>query len=194
MMKKVFTILVLALSISCTNTTTKNTGTDTVDKEQIISTNKTVKTLLEEASDYQGLCMEVFEEDSAYAKLRISSEFFKGDSKETISMIVNKDLVYVAYQIFASTDINNVEVISRPVLKSDLRAAPCDGAFMDNHSKTLIVTREKAVAAMKKFSSAKNFSELFAPEYLKTGLKIPGKEFNKLKGSNLNKVIQFLTN
>ena len=111
--------------------------------------------------------------------VQISKPIFEGDSKNIIEEQVKRDIVYVAFQTFAQTEINALTITSVPNSNDNPKK------YFNNYKKTVKVTREKALLILKKYLDTNNFSILYENQ---NGAWVPSKQFSVLKFEKLNEV------
>lgn len=98
--------------------------------------------------------------------------------------IVKRDIIYVAFQVFARTDIDKLTITAIP---NDLQNRE---KYYEKYKKTVTIDRVKGKSILKKYLNSEGFSIL----YQKGGeLWLPNENFNKLKFEKLNDVFSELT-
>ena len=139
--------------------------------------------VLEDGGDYrEGTgCLKLISDN----EVQVSQWVFDTDVESTITDGVKRDIVYVAFQIFALTELDAVTVTSVPLLmKSDMQT---QDKYLNKYKKTVTVTREKATEMLETFASTKDFKELYKAEGT---LWLPSRKFEDLKFRQLDVVFK----
>ena len=191
----IFTLSILAI-VSCKSNEenqVNNIATDSISVENLDPSNddiehdnslpkyKTIKEMFEASYDFSeevGTLKFISLEESKL-HVQISKPIFEGDLKNIIEEQVKRDIVYVAFQTFAQTDINALTITSVPNSNDNPKK------YFDNYKKTVKVNRERALLILKKYLDTDNFSILYENQ---NGLWVPSKQFSVLKFERLNEV------
>lgn len=190
----IFTLSVLAI-VSCKSdgdSQVNNIASDSVPVENLEPSNniennnslpkyKTIKEMFEASYDFSeevGTLKFISLEESKL-HVQVSKPIFEGDLKNIIEEQVKRDIVYVAFQTFAQTDINALTITSVPNSNDNPKK------YFDNYKKTVKVNRERALLILKKYLDTDNFSILYENQ---NGLWVPSKQFSILKFERLNEV------
>ncbi|MDF2451898.1 MAG: hypothetical protein K0S26_1402 [Bacteroidota bacterium] len=145
----------------------------------------TVMEMLIDAHDYseeQGT-LKMLSKKEEPLHIQVSKQIFDGDLEKEILDQTKRDIVYVAFQAFAQTDINELTITSVP-LKSN-------GKLADKYKLITTINRETAKNILKKYVSTGNFQDLFQFDGT---LWLPNKNFDNLKFNNLDAVYTDMTN
>ncbi|MFC6098202.1 hypothetical protein ACFPVY_16235 [Flavobacterium qiangtangense] len=105
------------------------------------------------------------------------------DLEDVKNDIVKRDIVYVAFQTFALTDVNELTVTAVP---SELENQK---KYFDTYRKSLKIDREKARFVLKKYIGTENFQSLYKMEGT---IWIPSDNFSVLKFEKLKDVFEDL--
>jgi len=171
-----FTLLTFNL-ISCNNGSEKKANNETaIELKQY----PTVRAMLEDAGDYyeENGSLKFLSEEPNNTHIQVSKPISENDLENVIQDIVKRDIIYVAFQVFAQTNINEITITSIPKsLNQD--------KYFKQHSKTLKVNKSKAQQVLKKFLNTDDFSTLFT---LENGIWLPNKKFDVLKHDKLDEV------
>jgi len=176
----VFSIFLLFASCGGETKPTKEVKKEIIPAPEWVTYN-TIAEVMESQYDYyeSSGCLKLISDN----EVQVSQWVFDGDVESTITEGVKRDIVYVAFQIFALSDINEVTVTSIPLLmKSDGRS---QDKYLENYKKTVKVTREKATEILNTFANTKDFKELYE---VNSKLWVPSKKFSALKYAELNAV------
>ena len=142
---------------------------------------KTLKEMLSSASDYypEDGSLKFISDENSNIHIQISKPIYSSDSKSLIEGTVKRNIVYVAFQTFARTDINEIKITSIP---NDVENRK---KYYTKHAKTVKIKREEAKLILVKYLKSDDFSILY--EKNKTTW-LPSKKFSKLKYTNLDNV------
>lgn len=146
-------------------------------------TYNSISEILLDACDYSESsgCLKLISDN----EVEVSQWIFDGDIESTITDGVKRDIVYVVFQIFANSEINEVTVTSIPLLmKSDMQT---QDKYLNEYKKTVTVTREKATEMLKTFANTKDFRELYEAS---GSVWVPSKKFRKMKFEQLDLVFK----
>lgn len=178
---KVALICLVIIVLSCKSESKK------IEKTVKFPSFKTVSAMLEDASDYyeENGSLKFISQDANNFHVQVSKGIFKNDLEKVKKEIVNRDIIYVAFQTFAQTDLNKITITSIPLNSEKPKT------YFDKYQKTVSVSREKAKSILKKYLNEDNFSSLYSFE---DGYWLPNKKFSKLKFEKLNEVIADIEN
>lgn len=146
----------------------------------------TVIEMLNEKGDYKNNQVEVIDDNNDNFHIRVSSEFLKGETESLITEQTKRDILYVAFQTFAQTDLNKITIIAIPIIRSDFNPnKKYDGQLQKSKSQKITITREKATSIIEKYLKTKSFQDLYQ---LEGTIYIPNAKFDRLKFAELNNV------
>jgi hypothetical protein len=147
--------------------------------------------MLKASSDFKENCIEDLSKNNN-THVRVSSEFLNTEDKKTITDQVKRDLVYVIFQTFAQTDLDNVTITSIPILKASFNPNSKDQGELENtYGVTATATRVKAIGILKKHLNISSFKELYT---LDETVYLPNEKFERLKFGKLDEVFKDFTN
>jgi hypothetical protein len=140
--------------------------------------------MLEAAHDYEGHNLEILSENPLH--VRVSTDFVKGDSKQNMIEQTKRDIIYVAFQAFAETNIDKITVTSIPIIRENFNPnLPYDGKLQNNLKQTKTMTREQAMVIIEKYIKTKSFKDLYQ---LNGTMYLPSDKFDLLKFGQLENV------
>ncbi len=99
--------------------------------------------------------------------------------------IVKRDIIYVAYQTFAQTNIDELTITSIPNSNDNPKK------YFTKYQKTVKIGRDKAKEILKKYLDSEDFSILYEEQ---NGIWIPSKKFSVLKFEKLDAVYEEINN
>ncbi|KZS40430.1 hypothetical protein AWE51_05625 [Aquimarina aggregata] len=171
----ILSIAASALLASCKSETKTNTEAKTLPQYE------TVREMLEDSGDFyeENGSLKFISEEKSNIHIQVSKPISKNDSKSAVEEIVKRDIVYVAFQTFAQTNLNELTITSVPLDFEDRKK------YYDSYKKTLKVDRAKAKSILKEHLNSDDFSILFN---LENGIWLPNKNFDKLKFEKLEEV------
>lgn len=148
----------------------------------------TVMDMLRDAKDYK-------EEDKTLKlvaekplHVQVSRQALADDTDEKIEEMTKRDIVFVALQAFAQTDIDFIQITSLPLqLKSDFTF----GQYLYKKKLTAKITRKDADAVMQKYLGSPDYKKLFYP--MEGGIYVTSGEFERLQHAELENVFADLT-
>ena len=178
-MRQILILLSFLLLISCGNS--KKPSVETVEFKKYSS----VLEALKAANDFsvENGTLKVLSKEGEPIHIQVSKPIFEGDLEDAIIQQTKRDVVYVAFQAFAETDINELTVTSIPVKdKSN---------YVDKYKMTVTVNRVTAKNILKKYLATESFQDLYK---LEGTLYLPSARFDKLKFADLDKVFSDLSN
>ena len=148
----------------------------------------TVLEMLEASHDYEGHNLEIISENPL--NIRVSTDFVKGDPKKNIVDQTKRDIIYVVFQAFAETDIDEITVSSIPIKRENFNPnLPYDGKQIKSLKKTKKVTRTKALIILEKYIKSKSFQDLYQ---LNGTMYFPNDKFSLLQFGQLDNVFSEL--
>ncbi|WP_291273992.1 hypothetical protein, partial [Flavobacterium sp.] len=109
----------------------------------------------------------------------------KGDTEDIKKEIVKRDIVYVAFQTFAQTNINELTITSIPVDFDNPKE------YVEKYKMTVKIDRNKAKSILKKYLGNEDFSILYDNN---ENLWLPNAKFSVLKFEKLNDVYNDISN
>ena len=144
--------------------------------------------MLEFANDYEGNNLEILSENPLH--IRVSNDFIKGDSNEEMLQQTKRDIIYVAFQSFAQTNIDKITITSIPIVRKDYNPnLPYDGKLQNHLKLTKTITRDEALLILEKYIKTKSFNDLYQ---LNGTIYYPNDKFNLLKFGQLENVFNEL--
>lgn len=195
-MKRIILVSVLiAILIGCNseNKTTEeilieNNGTENLAQEskEALPQFSSVREMLADASDFyeENESLKFISEDTSDLHIQVSKPILESDLEYVKEEIVKRDIVYVAFQTFAQTDLSKLTITAIP---NDMENPK---KYYDKYKKTITVDRERAKSILKKYTGSEDFKILYKKE---GGLWLPDAKFSKLKFENLNQVYSDLS-
>ena len=185
MIKSSLFILLIITLLGCeleTNSNRNNSKeTKIVETKQILPQFENVEEMLLDASDYyeENGSLKFISEDESNLHIQVSKSIFKGDSESVKKDIVKRDIVYVAFQTFAQTNIKELTITAIPKDWKNHKK------YYNEYKKTLKVNRTKAKVILKKYLNSSDFSILYKK---RQGIWLPNKKFDELKFEKLEEV------
>jgi hypothetical protein len=194
-MKKSILILSAFIIVSCK--TDNNSSTSNIEEEKstivnIETDNKvesgkslpkfaTLKEMLEDSGDFNEEVgtLKFISLDENKLHVQVSKPILENDLENVIDEIVKRDIIYVAFQTFAQTDINKLTITAIPNSNSNPKK------YFEKYKRTMLVDRTRAKAVLKKYLNTEDFSSLYEEQ---NGMWLPSKSFNTLKFQKLNEV------
>lgn len=196
MKKALLTITILTTLANCSESkkTVETTGdtaiiastvTNKIAPSQLIQYNS-VKEMLENAHDYtvEEGTLKFINEDKNKLHIQVSKPIVEGDIDKVIKEIVKRDLVYVAFQVFAQTSTDKITITSIPISLEDRTK------YYSDYKITLTVTKAQTNQIMLHEFGNLDYSRLFVDS---GGLQIPSDDFDRLKFKDLEYVFSALT-
>ncbi|MFD0992579.1 hypothetical protein [Tenacibaculum geojense] len=180
MNKILLLLLSITMLIGC-KTETKSDKNETAETEQTLPQFKSVREMLADASDYyeENGSLKFISEDKSKLHIQVSKPILEADLENVKEEIVKRDIVYVAFQTFAQTDIDKLIITAVP---NDMENRK---KYYEKYKKTVSVDRKNAQAVLKKYLDSEDFSILYK---LDGTLWLPNDNFSKLKFEKLNQV------
>ncbi|MBA4241655.1 MAG: hypothetical protein C0448_13090 [Sphingobacteriaceae bacterium] len=143
----------------------------------------TVIQMLNESHDFteEDGSLKLLSKEEKNIHIQVSKLIFDGDQEKIIKEQTMRDIVYVAFQAFAQTDINSLTISSVPMKDK--------GNYINKYKLTLTISRENAKSILKEYLNTEDFKILFK---LEGTIWIPSENFNVLMFKNLNEVFSEL--
>lgn len=192
-MKTLMITLFLTSLLSCSSEKQSESETQNVKSEQKVNEQPsaefikypTVVQMLNESYDFteEEGSLKVLSKQGKPLHVQVSKPIVDGDLDKVIEEQTMRDIVYVAFQAFAQTDINELTISSVPMKGK--------GKYLDQYKLTLTVSRDNAVSILKKYLNTENFQTLFR---LEGTIWLPSENFSVLKFKNLGAVFADLKN
>lgn len=160
---------------------------DDIENDNSFPKYKTIKEMFEASYDFSEEVgtLKFISLEKSKLHVQVSKPIFESDLKNIIEEQVKRDIVYVAFQTFAQTEINLLTITSVPNSNDNPKK------YFDNYKKTVKVNREKALIILKKYLDTDNFSILYENQNV---LWVPSKQFSILKFEKLNEVYSMIEN
>ena len=197
-MKKAILILSVISIISCktdNNSSGKveeeNVKTETLNTENSEENKKettkdlpkfgTLEELLKDAGDFyeEDNSLKFISKDEKKLHVQVSKPILDGDLESVKIEIVKRDIVYVAFQTFAQTEINELTITSVPVDYENRKK------YIEKYKLTVKINREKAKSILKKYLDSEDFTILYEEQ---NKMWLPSDKFSVLKFKKLNEV------
>ena len=190
-MKRLIILIPLTLLFGCSDDKKADieTKTEPVTVEQPVTEQPTaeftkyatVVEMLKEACDFKeedgGL--KVLSKKGEPLHIQVSSPEVDGELEKNIVDGTMRNIVYVAFQSFAQTDIEELTITSVPIKFQS------KNKYLDKYKLTVTINRKTATEILKKYLNTDNFQVLY---YLDGTLWLPSKDFDSLKFKNLDAV------
>lgn len=172
-------VLILVLAIIFTSC--KSDSKASINKKTLPQFSS-VKEMLEDASDYyeENGSLKFISSDKENLHIQVSNPILKNDLESVKEKIVKRDIVYIAFQSFAQTDIKELTITSIP---SDLENRKI---YYKEYKKTIKINRAKAKQILSKFLESENFNILYTED--NNGIWLPNDNFSKLQFDKLEEV------
>jgi len=194
-MKKTILLISAFLILGCkTDSKTQNTEKDAVEKIQVnenIEKTKqlpkfiTLNEMFENSGDFSEEVgtLKFISTDQKNLHVQVSKPIFENDLEKVKNEIVKRDIVYVAFQTFAETDISELTITSIPNSNENPKE------YFEKYKQTVKVSREKAKTILNKYLGSEDFSILYEEQ---DGIWLPSKKFSVLKFEKLDVVFNDL--
>jgi len=183
-MKPIFYLLILFGLASCSEAESNiETQTQEVDSSVEFVKYTSVIEMLRSSYDFneENGGLKILSQDVENIHVQVSKLVVDGDSEKYITEQTMRDIVYVAFQSFAETDVSQLIITSVPMKAKN--------EYIDKYRMTVKVNRETAKAILKKYLKTENFKELYR---LEGTIWVPSEKFDDLKFKNLNSVYKEL--
>jgi len=149
---------------------------------------ETVLAMLEASHDYEGHNLKVISENPLH--IRVSTDFVKGDLTQNMVEQTKRDIIYVAFQAFAETDIDKITVTSIPIIRENFNPnLPYNGKLQKNLKQTKTITRKQALVILGKYIKTDSFKDLYQ---LNETMYLPNDKFSLLQFGQLENVYKDL--
>lgn len=146
----------------------------------------TVIGMLEASGDFKDHCLQKLSKDGEPLHIRVSNEFLKGESISNMKEQTKRDIIYVAFQAFAETNIEKITVTSIPIIRSSFNPnLAYDGKLQESLKQAMTITRTKAKKILKKYLHTSSFKDLYQ---LNGTLYVPNAKFDRLQFGELKNV------
>jgi hypothetical protein len=194
-MKKSILILSTLIIVSCKTDNNSSTNNVEAKKTKIENTESgykaesgkslpkfaTVKEMLEDSGDFNEEVgtLKFISLDKNNLHIQISKPILENDLESVKNEIAKRDIIYVAFQTFAQTDINELTITSIPNSNDNPKK------YFEKYKRTLKIDREKAKSILKKYLNTEDFSILYKEQ---NGIWFPSKSFDILKFEKLDEV------
>jgi hypothetical protein len=141
----------------------------------------TLEELLKDAGDFneEDNSLKFISRDKKKLHVQVSKTILKDDLESVKTEIVKRDIIYIAFQTFAQTDINELTITSIPIDYFNRKK------YFENYKLTVNINREKAKDILKKYLETEDFSILYEEQ---DKMWLPSKKFSILKFEKLNEV------
>jgi hypothetical protein len=188
-MKKAILFLSTLLIVSCktdNKSDEKVNQTNKVNVEKSLPKFATLKGMFEDASDFDEEVgtLKFISLDENNLHVQVSKPILENDLESVKNEIVKRDIVYVAFQTFAQTNINELTITSIP----DSNENPKQ--YFEKYKQTVKIDREKAKSILSKYLETEDFSILYEEQ---NGIWVPSKSFSVLKFKKLDDVFNDMT-
>lgn len=173
--KTTLTILFAAALLSCKSETKSNVA------EKSLPQYETIREMLDESGDFyeENGSLKFISEEESNLHIQVSKPVSKNDLEDVKEEIVKRDIIYVAFQTFAQTNLNKLTITSIP---SDFENRK---KYYEKYQKTLTIDRSKAKSILIEYLNSEDFSILFS---LENDIWLPNENFDKLKFGKLKEV------
>ncbi len=119
-----------------------------------------VMKMIEESRVFQGNCVEKISENPLH--IRVSSEFLSNESISVIKEQVKRDIVFMVFQAFSETDIDEITVTSIPMIRSSFNPnLAYDGKLNKSLKETKTVSRAEAIRILEIYIKTTSFKDLY---------------------------------
>ncbi|WP_024772112.1 hypothetical protein [Aquimarina macrocephali] len=171
----ILSVAAFTLLLSCKSETKSETEAKTLPQYE------TIREMLEDSGDFyeENGSLKFISEEKSNIHIQVSKPISKNDLENAKEEIVKRDIVYVAFQTFAQTNLNELTITSLPLDFENKRK------YYKKHQKTLKIDRTRAKSILKEYLNSNDFSILFN---LENGIWLPNKSFDKLKFQKLEEV------
>jgi len=122
-----------------------------------ISTFPDVKSMIDAFNDYSTSNGTFVVLKSKPLHIQLSPQVVKGDLPEVIMEQVNRALMYGIYRSFIHTQIKDITVTAVPI---EINFRNKNSTLLSKYKKTISISRNKALALVKKYINAASFSDL----------------------------------
>jgi len=160
-MKKIILILSAIVIVSCKteNKESQNEETNTVENTENSNSGNslkkfaTLKEILEDSGDFNEEVgtLKFISLDEKNLHVQVSKPILENDVEKVKNEIVKRDIIYVAFQTFAQTDINELTITSIPDSNENPKK------YFEEYKQTVKINREKAKEILKKYLDSEDF-------------------------------------
>lgn len=163
------------------NTTEKNRDNEIVQRTKDLPKFLTLNEMFENSADFreEAGTLKFISTDQKNLHVQISKPIFENDLEKVKNEIVKRDIVYVAFQTFAETNINELTITSIPNSNKNPKE------YFEKYKRTIKIEREKAKTILSKYMGSEDFSILYEEQ---EGIWLPSKKFSVLKFEKLEEV------
>ena len=154
--KPIFLILAIAaIFLSCKSEIKSNK-----DIENSLTQYSSIRDMLEDSGDFyeENGSLKFLSEEKSNIHVQVSKPISKNDLENVKQEIVKRSIVYVTFQAFAQTDIDELTITSIPMDFEDNKK------YYDEYRQTVKVNRAKAKSILKEYLNSDDFSILFKNE------------------------------
>lgn len=191
-MKKIILLILTIATLSCSEANQESVKKPSEQKiEKIIEFPHypSITQMLKTAGDFkeEDGTLKILSKNEEIVHVQVSKLTFEGDSDDLLIEQTKRDIIYVAYQVFAETDAEEVIITSVPVQMKDFKTID---KYLEKFKETKRIKKEDARKIMTKYLNISDFKELYE---LKGGeMWLPNKQFSNLKFKNLNNIFSEL--
>jgi|ERR1017187_1731474 hypothetical protein len=147
-----------------------------------------VMEMLEEAGDYKKNdgCLILLSKDGKPLHIQVSQQFLNDEPDKNIKEEVKRDIVYIAFQTFAETDIDKITITSVPIKRSSFNPNDKkDAKTVKAFQKTVTIDRLTAMKILEKYLKGSSLQDLYQ---LDGTLYVPSAKFERLQFAELENV------
>ena len=200
--KMIFVLLSLSLLISCSEETkeeptvsekiVENEPEPEPEPEPEFPKYSSVLEMLQSSGDYrqdEGT-LKILSSEDELLHIQLSKWVFEGDVEDTITRQVKRNIVYVSFQTFAKTDIDELTITSVPLRMKDFET---QDRYLEESKKTITIDRESANEILEKYLNTTSFQDLY--ELDSSGqIWLPNNNFEELRFDKLSAVFSDFEN
>lgn len=191
-MKKTLIIISCLAFFGCSSNNDENEQETKIEQEEIpnfetLPQFESLKDMLADASDFyeENGSLKFISNDENNIHIQVSKPILDSDSETLKEEIVKRDIVYVAFQTFAQTNIKQLTITSVP------NSTDSPNSYIEKYKKTVTIDRIKAKSILGKYLNTEDFSELYEQNGT---LWLPNDKFSKLKFKHLDSVFGEMSN
>ncbi len=176
--KLLLQLMILTFVISCNNITDKNID-DKHEPENDLHKFGSIREMLIAAGDYkedEGR-LKFISDNNELPHIQVSNWVLQGTDDNEIKKQAKRNVVYLAFQVFARTDIEEILITSIPLNKEDNK-------YLEEYTLTIRVKRSIAKQIIKKHLGIHSFEEIY-------GIELSGQYYSNAPNINFNK-LQYL--
>lgn len=186
MLKPIFFLIIIIISaiVGCNSEMESEKISNQIEKQvtakplpKFIS----LREMLADASDFheEDGSLKFISEDGAKLHVQVSKPILETDLESVKEEIVKRDIVYVAFQTFAKTDIDELSITAVP---NDIENPK---KYYEKYKRTIKVNRSKAKLILQKYIGSDDFSMLYKND---GQFWYPNENFSKLRFEKLEEV------